>query len=218
MATAPCFPVPATLPAVLNSGRRLAFGTGMAELTDPAERRRAALMVAAQEGDAESYAALLREAVPLIAAAARKRGIAPDAVDDVVQDVLLTIHRVRQTYDPSRSFGAWLHAIADRRAIDHLRRRGRRQTRELHAPEPYLSHPDPAESAEGRVVLGERARLLGEAVRQLPPGQREAVERLAIRDQSLAEAAAETGRSKVALKVNLHRALKTLRARMAGEG
>ncbi len=52
----------------------------------------------------------------------------------------------------------------------------------------------------------------------LPPGQRQAVELLAIRDRSLAEASAETGRSKVALKVNLHRALKALRARMPGEG
>ena len=190
----------------------------MAELTDPAERRRAALMQAAQAGDGDAYAALLRDCVPLIRAVARGRGVAPDAVDDVVQDVLLTLHRVRHTYDPGRSFTAWLRAIAERRAIDLLRRRGRRQSREVHAPEAYEDHADPAESAETRVVAGERARRLGEAVRGLPPGQREAVERLALLDQSLAEASAETGRSKVALKVNLHRALKALRTRMAGEG
>jgi RNA polymerase sigma factor (sigma-70 family) len=190
----------------------------MTELSDPTERRRAGLMAAAQNGDGAAYATVLRECVPLIRAVARGRGVPQDQLDDVVQDVLLTVHRVRHTYDPARSFTAWLRAIAERRAIDLLRRRGRRDSREVHAPEAYADHADPAENAEARAVLGERARLLGAAVRALPPGQREAVERLAINDQSLAEAAAETGRSKVALKVNLHRALKALRGRMAGEG
>ena len=185
---------------------------------NPAERRWAALMEEAQAGDAGAYATLLRDCVPLIRAAARGRGVAPDAVDDVVQDVLLTLHRVRQTYDPSRSFTAWLRAIADRRAIDLQRRRGRRQSREVHSPDAYDAHADPAPAADDRVEHDERARRLGDAVRELPPGQREAVELLAIRDRSLAEASAETGRSKGALKVNLHRALKALRARLAGEG
>ncbi len=183
-----------------------------------AERRYAGLMAAAQAGDATSYATLLRDCLPLIRATARFRGIPPDAVDDVVQDVLLTIHRVRHTYDPDRSFTAWLRAIAERRAIDLLRRHGRRHAREVFSPEAYDAHPDPGAAADDRVAQDERAKRLGEAVRSLPPGQRQAVELLAIRDRSLAEASAETGRSKVALKVNLHRALKALRSRMAGEG
>ena len=50
-----------------------------------------------------------------------------------------------------------------------------------------------------------------EALATLPERQREAVEALVLEEQSLAEAAAVTRRSKGALKVNLHRALKTLR-------
>ena len=62
----------------------------------------------------------------------------------------------------------------------------------------------------------DRGRDIRLAVAALSPGQREAVELLAIRQRSLGEAAAETGKTKVALKVNLHRALKTLRARFEG--
>jgi DNA-directed RNA polymerase specialized sigma24 family protein len=51
----------------------------------------------------------------------------------------------------------------------------------------------------------------------LPPGQREAVEQLGLKERSLAEAAESTGRKTGALKVNLHRALKTLRDRLHGE-
>ena len=50
----------------------------------------------------------------------------------------------------------------------------------------------------------------------LPDGQREAIEALALRQLSLDEASLLTGKSKGALKVNMHRALKTLRARFGG--
>lgn len=179
--------------------------------------RRGAWMAAAQDGDRAAYDALLRDCVPLIRAAARAQGVAFDRLDDVVQDVLLTIHRVRHTYDPSRSFDAWLRAIAQRRAIDLQRRQGRQHARELHAPEAYEAHADPAASPEHGLDGQARSGRLGRALATLPAGQRQAVELLALQDRTLAEASAATGRSKVALKVNLHRAIKALRQRLGGE-
>ena len=74
-------------------------------------------MAAAQAGDAEAYRRLLRDCLPVIAGMVRAQGVRADAVDDVVQDVLLTIHRARATYDPARPFLPWLRAITQRRAI-----------------------------------------------------------------------------------------------------
>jgi RNA polymerase sigma factor (sigma-70 family) len=181
------------------------------------ETRLAALMRLAQDGDSAAYQALLRACLPVIAASARRQGVAPEQVDDVVQEVLLTVHRVRQTYDPARPFLPWLRAIAQRRAVDALRRQGRRHGREVHDPIAYEGHADPAQSAGHALEGAEHARRLRLAIAALPEGQREAVERLGLREQSLDEAAAETGRSKGALKVNLHRALKALRGRLGGE-
>ena len=172
------------------------------------------LMVAAQDGDGPAYAALLRECVPLIRTHARQRGVPADRADDVVQDVLLTIHRVRHTYDPARPFTPWLRAIAQRRAIDALRRSGRQGARELHAPLAYEDYPDPAAAADQVLADAGRAARLNAAVATLPPGQRQALEQLGLQDRSLAEASAATGRSAGALKVNLHRGLKALRARL----
>ncbi len=42
-------------------------------------------------------------------------------VEDVVQDILLTLHAIRHTYDPSRPFKPWLVAVARRRIVDRLR-------------------------------------------------------------------------------------------------
>jgi RNA polymerase sigma factor (sigma-70 family) len=177
--------------------------------------RRSAQMAAAQAGDRVAYEALLRECVPLIKAVADRQGVPPDHVDDVVQDVLLTIHRARQTYDPARSFTGWLRIIAERRAIDLLRRLGRQRAREIYSPLAFEAYADegadPARSGRDAAASNRVHTALG----MLPERQREAVQVLLLQEQSLADAAIVTRRSKGALKVNLHRALKALRGMFA---
>lgn len=169
------------------------------------------MMAAAQKGDRLAYERLLRGCTPLVRRVVRHQGVQPDRVDDAVQEVLITVHRARQTYDPTRSFSGWLCAIARRRAIDALRRRGRQDRREVFAPLDYEGHADPAADAGATPALD--SRLIQDAVDQLPEGQREAIEALALRQLSLEEAARLTGKTKGALKVNMHRALKALRSR-----
>ncbi len=180
----------------------------------PPDADLAALMRAAQAGDAQAYARVLKACVPMAAAAARRAGVRPDRVDDVVQDTLITIHRALATYDPDRPFAPWLRAIAARRAIDSLRLHGRQGAREVQDEVAYMAHAEPGADGLAAVSRGDDAARLRAAVARLPPLQRQAVELLALSERSLAEASAETGRSKVALKVNLHRALRALRLRM----
>lgn len=175
------------------------------------------LMAAAQAGDRIAYERLLRDCVPHVKRIVRRSGVRQDLVDDVVQEVLLTIHRARQTYDPSRSFKAWLSAIAQRRAIDMLRQRGRQDRREVFDETEYDNHPDLTATPEQAWEDEARRLALRDAVASLPAGQREAMESLAMRQLSLEEAAKATGKTKGALKVNLHRALKALRLR-SGQG
>ncbi len=181
---------------------------------DARDRALATLMAAAQDGDKAAYARLLRDCEPVIRRAARRVGVVDDRLEDVVQDTLLTLHKARQTYDPARSFTAWLSVIAQRRAVDVLRRSGRVGRREVHAPTAYETEPDTA--AGGARVLETKGdvRELHAAIAGLSPVQREAVERLALREQTLAEASADTGRTVGSLKVNLHRAIKRLRERL----
>lgn len=184
--------------------------------SEQADLRRAAWMAAAQAGDRRAYERVLADSVALIRTVARRQGVAPDALDDVVQETLLAVHRVRHTYDPSRSYDAWLAAIAARRAVDALRSHGRRDRREVH-DETALDLQADRDDASVASERAQAARRLREAIASLPPGQREAVEQLGLKERSLAEAAADTGRNAGALKVNLHRALKALRGRLHGE-
>jgi RNA polymerase sigma-70 factor (ECF subfamily) len=196
--------------------RRARVSVENASEDTPPERRRAAWMAAAQAGDRIAYERVLADSIALIRNVARRQGVPVDALGDVVQETLLTVHRVRHTYDPARSYDAWLAAIAGRRAIDMLRSHGRRQRRETHdafALEQLAGHDDASVESE-RV---QEASRLHAAIAGLPPGQREAVEQMGLKERSLAEAASETGRNTGALKVNLHRALKALRGRLHGD-
>ncbi len=182
-------------------------------ITDPGARR-SAWMAAAQAGDRVAYEKLLRDCVPLIASIARGKGMPADRTDDLVQEVLLTVHRARATYDPNRPFDAWLRVIAERRAIDVLRQFGRRGAREVHAPLAYEQHADEAADPSAGLEHEDRAGRIGAAIATLPARQREAVQHLMLEEKSLHATAELTGRSKGSLKVNLHRALKALRLKV----
>ena len=173
------------------------------------------LMKAAQDGDRAAYERLLRAILPFIRGVAGRWHGRPDRAEDVVQDILLTIHRVRHTYDPARPFSHWLATLAKRRAIDALRRRGRTDKYEVADEDAYVTFADPAANKEA--ISPAQASGLGAAISSLPEGQREALELLKLREMSLAEASKVSGKSISALKVNVHRAIKSLRAQMKGD-
>jgi RNA polymerase sigma-70 factor (ECF subfamily) len=191
------------VPAMRGSRERLAAGGQWA-----------ALMAAAQAGDRSAYHRLLTEITPYVRSIAGRYHRTREDIEDAVQDILLSVHTIRHTYDPARPFGPWLATIADRRALDRLRKRLRSAGRETAlepAHETFAATPANSESA------GLEAEELARALERLPPGQRQALELLKLKEMSLKEASAATGLSITALKVATHRALKSLRLVMQGK-
>ena len=174
------------------------------------DRAWALLMVAAQTGDGVAYDRLLRGVTPFIRALARRHCRNPSDLEELVQDTLLTLHRVRHTYDPGRPFSPWLAAIASRRSIDGLRRRLRLARYEVADATAHETFVDAA--ANNDVEQLRSAEEVGDLLRLLPARQRQALEALKLKEMSLAEASVASGQSVGALKVNSHRALKALRA------
>ncbi len=166
------------------------------------------LLSAAQAGDAAAYRDILTNVTPFVRALARRRLRAEDAIEDVVQDVLLTVHRVRHTYEPGRPVAPWLAAIVARRSIDSLRKRGRGAAREIHDPIAYETFAEPdANKAEGYDNAKQLEKMMGE----LSPRQKEALELVKLKEMSLVEASAVSGQTVASLKVNIHRAIKRMR-------
>jgi RNA polymerase sigma-70 factor (ECF subfamily) len=166
------------------------------------------LMARAQDGDETAYRRLLEDTTPYLRSLVERHRALSGEAEDVVQDILLTLHAVRHTYDPGRPFAPWLVALARRRIVDRLRRRGR-----IAAAETTLEPEHETIAATGANIHATvaRRRALEQAIGALPAGQRQAVLLLKLRGLSLKEAALESGMSVAALKVASHRAVKALR-------
>ena len=178
------------------------------------DRDRAALMARAQAGEREAYRRLLEEITPFIRALASRHLRDVSEVEDTVQDVLLTIHVIRHTYDPSRPFAPWLAAIANRRIVDRLRTQARSSLRRT----PLNSKLETSLVAEPKLeYTGSDAAVLHTAIECLPAGQRQAIKLLKLEEMSLREAAAQSGMSIAALKVATHRAVSSLRKMLGGQ-
>ncbi|MDW3687295.1 sigma-70 family RNA polymerase sigma factor [Cupriavidus sp. CV2] len=165
-------------------------------------------MARAQCGDRSAYRRLLEAITPHLRALAARQMHNRGDIEDAVQDILLTVHAVRHTYDPARPFGPWLVAIANRRIVDGLRRKGRIGSHEMPFESEHETCVDPGANRQEDAV---DARALREAIERLPVAQRDALHMLKLEEMSLKEASAASGASVAALKVATHRALKTLR-------
>jgi RNA polymerase sigma factor (sigma-70 family) len=186
--------------------------------SDPAGARRASheldwtiFMARAQGGDRDAYRRLLDSVTPYLRSLAARSFYGRADIEDAVQDVLLTVHAIRHTYDPDRPFGPWLTAIANRRIVDCMRRHGRTRGRETPLEAAHETFAAPETNLQERASDG---RVLREAVAELSPGQRDAIRLLKLEGLSLKEAAAASGMSVAALKVATHRALKNLRKKL----
>lgn len=172
-----------------------------------------ALMAEAQSGDAVAYRRLLVGITPYVQAIASRAHRNPSDAEETVQDVLLTLHSIRHTYDQTRPFRPWLAGTARHRVVDRMRLLGRAFAREVALE---LEHETFAaeDTNDGQVLLDRRA--LHVALEALPPGQRQAVTLLKLREMSLREAATASGMSVGSLKVATHRGVKALR-RLLGQ-
>lgn len=173
------------------------------------------LMARAQAGDQNAYQTLLEEIAPSLRSLCRSYVGHDDDLEDIVQDILLTVHGIRHTYRHTRPFRPWLFTIARRRIIDWIRQRSRRQLREVESrderdpPDERMVDSTGIEP-DGAAIRDDVARQVHLAIAALPPHQREAIILLRLRGLTLEEAAETTRRSESALKVACHRALKSL--------
>ena len=173
-------------------------------------------MRAALAGDTGAYRKFLHAVAPYIRAVARSRcrrlGVLESEAEDIVQEVLLTIHLKQGTWDRSKQIGPWVSAITRNKIIDVFRRRGRR----IDVPLEDVIDILQAEDQLPEILTREIDFLLG----QLTCRQQEIVRSISVNGTSIRETAERLKMTEVAVRVSLHRALKTLGAlyrRGAGE-
>lgn len=182
-------------------------------MTPKQEHELTLLMLASQHGDRTAYEALLQGLGHVARLYVCRRVGATPWVDDVVQDVLMSIHRARHTWNPERPFAPWFYAVMQSRMIDTLRRHKRTSTWE----EPMDVVPAVVWSPSAETETIARADL-AQAMRQLSPAQRVVIERLKLQEMTVRQVAEETGMSEANVKVIAHRGYVVLKKFLAGIG
>src|SRR5262245_44082795 len=175
------------------------------------------LMQAAQAGDAQAYVRLLKAITPRLRQIVRRQRffVSAEDIEDLVQDILLSLHAVRASYDPQRPFMPWFMAITRNRLVDGARRYSRRAAHVVqveHMPVTFFDEGSNVDRGGSRDREAQR-----QALEELSPAQRAAIEMLKLCEMSLKEAAAARGTSIGALKVSVHRAMATLRRALIKE-
>jgi RNA polymerase sigma-70 factor, ECF subfamily len=159
--------------------------------------------VRAREGDGDAFAALYRRYAPMVHAVLLASGPQGEA-DDLLQEVFLAAWRgISRLRDETR-VGPWLAAIARNGARTALGKRRRLEA----LPDTLAGGPPAAE--DGAEVLG--------ILRTLPEAYRETLAMRLVEGMSGPEIAAASGLTHGSVRVNLHRGMKLLRARLREEG
>jgi RNA polymerase sigma-70 factor (ECF subfamily) len=163
-------------------------------------------MLRAQQGEEEAYAELLVLLTAATRSYARARAGPVPWIDDAVQETLVAVHHSRHTYDGRRPFAPWFYAIARNRFVDVLRREQRIRRREF-AVAVWPEVPGVVDDGASRVDMNAVQRALA----SLPPRQREVVEAMKLRDESVRDVAARLNMTMTSVKVTAHRGYRTLR-------
>ena len=119
------------------------------------------------------------------------------------------MHSRRATYEPSQPLTAWVYGIARYKLIDEYRRSKRHATVPLDEAPELFAH-DEVESAGAR-------RDVEKLLAKLPDGKRALVRAIKLDGQSVADVAATSGLSESAVKVTVHRAIKSLNEEVGGD-
>jgi len=171
-----------------------------------------ALMRRGQAGEAEAYRQLLSAVALRMRRLVRRRApwLTAEDAEDLVQDILISLHQARATWDPARPFLPWIVAIARARLADNARRYARRAAIELAASDLAETFCDIPTNNTAETVVN----LLSvrKAMKGLTPAEKQAVELLRLREMSLGEAAEASGSTVAALKVAIHRAMRKMKA------
>ena len=163
----------------------------------------------AQHRDREAFARLFAHFAPRLKGFALKRGVAPAAAEELVQETMLAVWRKAATFDRKRAnVSTWIFTINRNKQIDLFRRETYPEVQLEMALEQPASGPGPEERAE----LVEFGGGLQHALQSLSPEQRTILQKAYFEEKSHRAIALELNLPLGTVKSRIRLALARLRA------
>jgi RNA polymerase sigma-70 factor (ECF subfamily) len=163
--------------------------------------------------DRAAFASLFTLVAPRVKAYLMRLGAAAAAAEELTQDVMLTVWRKADQFDPGKAGPlTWIFVIARNRRIDALRRERSTITYGAHPPESAAEATEPG--GDARVEGAEREARIREAMDCLSAEQQEVVRRSFFEDEPHSAIAEALGVPLGTVKSRLRLAMAKLRDRL----
>ncbi len=164
------------------------------------------LFNAAKAGDEQCYREFLHNILPILRAVTAKK-LPQDDRNDVIQEILISIHKARHTFDGNRPVMPWLMAIAHFRISDHFRKAYRRGDYKT------VNIDRVAEPIDSVTILPFANEPFHELIKYASERDKRILTLMHVEGYTAKETAAQLGMKESAVKVAAHRAIKKIRQR-----
>lgn len=166
------------------------------------------LVAVGRDRDRDAFATLFREIAPKLRRYLLGGGLDGGRADEIVQEVMLTVWRRADTFDPTRaSASTWIFTIARNRRIDALRHERRP---EIDPRDPALVSP-PERSPDAHIDAARDQAAVVAALSSLPAEQVRVIEAAYFQDRTLSAIAAGEELPLGTVKSRMRLALQRLR-------
>jgi len=166
------------------------------------------LMRLAQQGEQQAYARIFQEIIPILRGFVSKKLQRPEDTEDVVQEILISIHRASHTFDTDRPFKVWMFTIARYRLNDYLRTVYSKNKKGMEVA--FDDEVFDISNEENVTKSHENQEYLIKIMSTLPVKQRNIISMMKIEGYSIQETAEAMSMSVSAVKVSAHRAYKLM--------
>jgi RNA polymerase sigma factor (sigma-70 family) len=171
------------------------------------------LMILVQQGDMHAYQELVSRYQKKVFRVVSTYHRNPEDAMEVLQDTFLKVYTARHTWEPDRSFPAWLYRIAINASIDRYRREGKNRSDPIDevSESRILKNAKAPRNPLETLTDRERQRSIEVAIRRLPARQREVLSMRYFGDMRLEEIAETLNCPLGTVKSNLHKAVLALK-------
>ncbi len=172
------------------------------------ESRLKKLLIESLEGNRKSYELFLKEIQIIFRNFLKNKIIEEENIEDLVQEILISIHNGRHTYDSSLPVLNWIFSIAYRRYVDFLRKKKRINK--------YEFYTETFEQFQTNIYLDNEDRFIerdkiNRILDKMSEKDRKIIQLLKFENYSIREISKMLGKSESAVKVAAHRAYKKLK-------
>jgi RNA polymerase sigma-70 factor, ECF subfamily len=203
-----------------NLKNRKRRGTGWASQRLTITREEYAFLAAAKRGDSAAFETLCKQSANTVFHVARRMMRNTEDAEDVVQESFQQAFIHLNSFNGDSRFSTWLSRIAINAALMKLRKKHHLwdvsldESAETEEPSAQMEVEDQGPNPEQLYAQREQQQILSEAMKELTPGMRKAIELRELDERSTEETARIMGISVSAVKARVFHGRKKLRERL----